>query len=252
MWIGLVGSGAVPEGGPPDPFADVATLSGVGVAASHARDALDALLRHPSMRRDAPRLAAESVLRGARASAVLAGGNPGDLRDPIMQGALRATGDVAALAATWERAPGQALARIHVLAARDLAPSGSLGRPRPGADTRRLEQLLRLAVGPTSAPGVVVAALVHGELRALDPFGSAGGLVARATERLVLVARGVDTRAVGVPEAGHLELARAYEPLVAAYRSSGRDGVAAWVRHCCEAYARGAEAGLAHASGAPG
>jgi hypothetical protein len=242
----------VPEGGSPDPFADVATLSGVGAAASHARDALDALLRHPSMRRDSLRLAADSVLRGARASAVLAGGNPDELHDPIMQGALRVTGDVAALAATWERAPGQALARIHVLAARDLAPSDSLGRPRPGADTRRLGQLLRLAVAPTSAPGVIVAALVHGELRALDPFGSAGGLVARATERLVLVARGVDTRAVGVPESGHLELAPAYEPLVAAYRSSGRAGVAAWVRHCCEAYARGAEAGLAHASGAPG
>jgi hypothetical protein len=242
----------VPERGPRDPFADVAILSGVGVAASHARDALDALLRHPAMRRDAGRLAADSVLRGARASAVLAGGNPDDLADPIVQGALRATGEVAVLAATWERAPNQVLARIHVLAARDLAPADDLGRPRHGADTRRLEQLLQLAVAPTRAPGVIVAAIVHGELRAIDAFGSAGGLVARAAERLVLVTRGVDTRAVGVPEAGHLELASAYEPLVAAYGTGGSDGVAAWVRHCCDAYARGAEAGLAHASGAPG
>ncbi|HEX6577071.1 MAG TPA: oxidoreductase [Jiangellaceae bacterium] len=242
----------MPEWGPRDPFADVATLSGVGAAASHARDALDALLRHPAVRRDARRLAGESVLRGARASAVLAGGNADDLADPILQGALRATGEVPTLAATWERAPGQVLARIHVLAARDLVPVNDLGRPRPGADARRLEQLLQLAVARTGAPGVIVAAIVHGELRAIDPFGSAGGLVARATERLVLMARGVDTRAVGVPEAGHRELAAAYEPLVAAYVAGGPDGVAAWVRHCCDAYARGAEAGLAHASGAPG
>jgi len=242
----------VQEGPPSDPFAGVAALSGVGVAAAHARDALDALLRHPSMRRDARRLAAESVLQGARASAVLAGGDPDDVRDPILQGSLRATGDVAALAAIWEQSPGQALARIHMLAARDLAPPASLGRPCPGADARRLEQLLRLAAAPTAAPGAVVAALVHGELRALDPFGSAGGVVARATERLVLVARGVDAWAVGVPEAGHLAFMRGYEPLVAAYTSGAPDGVAAFVRHCCEAYARGAEVGLAHASGAPG
>ncbi|MGH8825619.1 MAG: oxidoreductase [Jiangellaceae bacterium] len=240
------------EDGPLDPFGAVAALTGVGAAAAHARDALDAMLRHPSVRRDVRRLAAESVLRGARASAVLAGGDPDDVRDPILQGSLRATGEVAALAATWERAPGQALARIHVLAARDLAPAESLGRPRPGADAGRLEQLLRLAGARSGAPGVVVAALVHGELKSLDPFGSAGGLVARATERLVLVARGVDASAVGVPEVGHLDLGRAYEPLVAAYATGGADGVAAWVRHCCEAYARGAEAALAHANGAPG
>ena len=242
----------MPGRGPRDPFADVATLSGVEAAASDARDALDALLRHPAMRRDSRRLAADSVLHGARASAALAGGNPDDLADPILQGALRATGEVAALAPTWERAPSQVLARIHVLAARDLVPGDDLGRPRPGIDGRRLEQLLQLAVAPTRAPGVIVAAIVHGELRAIDAFGSAGGLVARAAERLVLVARGVDARAVGVPEAGHLELAPAYEPLLAAYEAGGSDGVATWVRHCCDAYARGAEAGLAHASGAPG
>jgi hypothetical protein len=248
----VVGSVSVPGRGPRDPFAEVAALDGVGAAASRARDALDALLRHSAVRRDARRLAADSVLRGARASAALAGGNPDDLADPILQGALRVTGEVAALAPTWVRAPGQVLARLHVLAARDLAPTDDLGRPRPGADTRRLEELLQLAIAPTRAPGVVVAAIVHGELRAIDAFGSAGGLVARAAERLVLVARGVDTGAVGVPEAGHLQLAPAYEPLVAAYGAGGSDGVATWVRHCCDAYARGGEAGLAHASGAPG
>lgn len=228
-----------------DPFASVAQLEGVGAAAAHARDAIDALLRHRAMRHDSGRVAAESALQGARASAQLEGADRDRLEDPVVQGALRATGEIASLARIWEQAPMQALARLHTLAARDLVPPDDLGRPRSDIDAPRLNQLARLATAPTRAPGVVVAALVHGELLALRPFPEANGLVARAAERLVLVARGVDTKAASVPEAGHLAARSTYEQLVRAYSSGQPDGVAAWVRHCCEAYAAGAEAGLA-------
>ncbi|NED95761.1 oxidoreductase [Phytoactinopolyspora alkaliphila] len=229
-----------------DPLADVAALDGVGVAAAHARDAIDAVLRHPAMRRGAAEIAAESAVRGARASAQLAGGDPEALADPYVQGALRATAELPELAKTWDRSPRQVLARIHLLAARDLVTDAdALGRPDSNADAGRLEQLLTVATAATAAPGVVVAAIVHGELLAIRPFDAADGLVARATERIVLLARGVDTKAVSIPEAGHLALARAYEPLLDAYRSGSPAGVGAWVRHCAEAYARGAEAALA-------
>lgn len=228
-----------------DPFARVAALSGVGSAAAHAREAIDALLRHPAMRRQAGSVAAESAVRGARASAELAGASAADMSDPVLQGALRAIGEVPGLAAVWGRAPGQVLARLHVLVGKDLTDEELLGRPRPAADHDRLDQLLRLLVAPTEAPAVVVAALVHGELLALRPFGVADGVTARAAERVMLVARGVDTKAVSVPEVGHQASARAYEPLLDAYRTGAPDGVAAWVRHCCNAYARGAEEGIA-------
>ncbi|HEX6234092.1 MAG TPA: oxidoreductase [Jiangellaceae bacterium] len=228
-----------------DPFSAVAALSGVGVAAAHARDAIDALLRQPAVRRNAARVAAESAVRGARESAALDGATPDDLDDPLVQGALRATADVPGLAGVWRRAPGQALARIHLLAARDLVAAETLGRPREDVDRVRFDQLLRLAAGATAAPAVVVAALVHGELATMAPFGVADGVTARTAERVVLVARGVDTKAVSVPEAGHAELARAYRPLLKAYATGTPDGVGAWVRHCCEAYARGAEEGIA-------
>jgi hypothetical protein len=229
-----------------DPFAGVLTLTGVGAAAAQARSSVDALLRHPALRRDAGRLASESALQGARASATLDGGDPDAVDDPVLQGALRVTAEVPELAQVWGRSPRQALARLHMLAARDLvAEPDQLGRPRAEADAVRLDQLLRLATAPTAAPGVVVAALVHGELLALRTFGTADGVVARAAERVVLVALGVDTKAVGVPESGHLALARAYEPLARAYADGRPDGVAAWIRHCSDAYARGAEAGLA-------
>ncbi|WP_207781871.1 oxidoreductase [Phytoactinopolyspora limicola] len=228
-----------------DPLARVAALDGVGTAAAHARDAIDALLRHRVMRRQAARLAAESAVRGARASAGLDGADVDDVSDARVQGALRAVADVPELARLWEHSPHQALARLHVLAARDLvADADRLGRPRPDADTARLDQILRLSTARTDAPGVVVAAIVHAELVAVGVFGVADGIVARAAERVILVARGVDTKAVSVPEAGHQALVLAYLPLLEAYRSGTPDGVGAWVRHCAEAYARGADVGL--------
>jgi hypothetical protein len=236
---------------PADRFAEVAALAGVGAAAAHARDAIDALLRHPAVRRETGRFAAASALQGAQASALLAGGDPDVVEDPVTQGALRATGEAVRLAASWHT-PGRVLARLHLLAARDLADPADLGRPRSDADRNRLDQLLQLATGPTAAPGVVIAALVHGELLAMNVFALGGDLVARAAERVVLIARGVDTKAVSIPEAGHLERRRVYVDMLSLYAAGHPDGVAAWVRHCCDAYARGAEAGLAHASGAPG
>jgi hypothetical protein len=190
-------------------------------------------------------------VRGAKASSLLAGGNPEVVGDAISQGALRATAEALRLATTWQKTPSQVLARLHLLAARDLAGSAELGRPRPDADHGRLDQLLRLGAGDSAAPGVVVAALVHGELMAMNAFEFGGDLVARAAERVVLIARGVDPLGVSIPEAGHLAISRAYQPLMKAYASGQPDGVAAWIRHCCDAYARGAEEGIAHASGAP-
>jgi hypothetical protein len=66
-------------------------------------------------------------------------------------------------------------------------------------------------------------------------------LVARATERLLLVARGVDEKSLTVPEAAHLALRPAYESNLRAYRDGGRAGVQAWLLYAAEAFARGAE-----------
>jgi hypothetical protein len=74
------------------------------------------------------------------------------------------------------------------------------------------------------------------------PFGSYDGLVARAAERLVLVARGVDPASLVVPEAGHLALRAEYESNLRAYAEGGRSGLHAWLLYAAEAQARGAEA----------
>jgi len=226
-------------------------LAGVAGAADGARADVDRLLGHRMLRRRSAEVSAESSLRGARASAALAGAayplaevRTGGVDDPLVTGALRVSAGLGPLVSTWRRAPLQVLARLHVLAAAGLAPDERLGRPTAAVGSR-LTALAAVLTGPSGVPAVVVAAVVHGELLALAPFGTADGLVARAAYRLTLVAFGLDPKGVSVPEVGHAELEDEYADALAGYRAGDAAGVAGWVRHCCAAVSLGAREGLA-------
>jgi hypothetical protein len=231
-----------------DPLARLASLEGVASAMAAARDGIDVLLRDRGLRKSPPELTAESLLRGAHASAVLEGSQSSleELRagagDPLAQAALRVSTELLGLVPVLGRAPLQAFARLHTLAGKGVAPDEELGRPRDAAVAARLNDLARLLVTPTEAPALVVAAVVHAELATATPFASHNGIVARATERLVLVARGVDPKSLVVPEAGHLRLRREYESNLRGYRDGGAAGVHAWLLYAAEGYAAGAEA----------
>jgi len=236
----------------PDPLAPLLDLPGVADAAAGARGAIDRLLGHRVLRRESAGVSTESALRGARASAALEGVDvpladlrAGSVDDPVVQGALRISAAIGSMVETWPRAPGQVLARLHVLAAADLVDRADLGRPATSAGPR-LSGLFSLVTAPTSAPAVLVAALVHGELAALAPFGTADGLVARAAGRLTGITRGLDPKAVSVPEVGFAELGReAYDRALTGYATGGPEGVAGWLVHCCRATEHGALEGLA-------
>lgn len=269
-----------------DPLARVAALPGVAEAVADARRAVDRLLGHRVLRRRSAEVTAESALRGARASADLEGA-PVDLErlrgqllagqalsvpgpptaTAVVDGAVRLHAELGGQLAAFRRAPRQALARLHVLAAAGLLPAEALGRPRtgprrgvdgldpdplglgqppaPAEVAARLDGLAALLTAPTAAPAVVVAAVVHAELLVLQPFEALDGLVARAASRLVLVARGLDPKAVSAPEVGHAELRTAYAEAARGYASGDPDGVAAWVVHCAQAVALGAREGTA-------
>ena len=194
--------------------------------------AVDRLLGHKVLRRESAGVSTESALRGARASAALDGVDvplaalrAGEVDDPLVQGALRVSVALGSMVETWQRAPGQVLARLHVLAAADLADRASSAARAPHAGPR-LAGLFALVTGDTTVPAVVVAALVHGELAALAPFGTADGVVARAAGRLTGITRGLDPKAVSVPEVGFAEFGRdAYAAALAGYRpGAGRGG----------------------------
>lgn len=221
-------------------------LPGVGEAFDGARRAVDAVLADRALRRTGGRVAAEASLRCARASAALDGAEveladlrAGTVTDPVVQGAVRVAEALPGLADLWTRAPGQVLARLHLLAARGTAPDDQLGRPDPDR-TGRLTALLSLVAEADPGPGLPHAAVVHAELLTLAPFPTANGVVARAAARLTLLARGVDPRGLIAVDAGHLARAPEYRGAAGAYATGTRDGLRSWLRHYAAAVTAGA------------
>ncbi|MET9041601.1 oxidoreductase [Streptomyces sp. NPDC004362] len=265
-----------------DPLAALGTLPGVAESVESVRKAVDRVYGHRVMRRRSNEVTSEAALRGARGSAALSGADwaleevrrrtdfSGDDGARTVGAALRLTAEAGQLLSIWRQSPLRVLARLHLVAAATDDPR--VGRPRqddepvdeplvelplPGASevAGRLEGLAELIVAGGSAPALVTAAVVHGELLALRPFGSHNGLVARAAQRIVLVGSGLDPKAICSAEVGHAELGpAAYVAAIDGYASGTPQGMAAWIAHCgkavelgvrestavCEALQRGA------------
>lgn len=231
-----------------DPLTPLLDLPGVSEGVAATRTAVDALLNNRTVRRRSADVSAESSMRGAWASAWLAGAELplDDVRsgvavdNPVLQGALRAQAAIASLADTWARAPRQALARLHTLAAADLVEDREkLGRPTGGAAARL--DILASVLDATNAPATVVAAIVHAEVLSLDAFAPTSGVVARTAARLTLIDRGLDPKSLVVLEAGHRELGEAYPEALAAYRTGTEAGIAQWINHCSDAVVAGVQ-----------
>ena len=246
-----------------DPLAPLVDLPGVAEASDAARAALAGVHRHPANRRGWPTTAAESVLRGARASAGVEGASvrldaDGE-HDDVLSAALRVAGELTGesldrASAVWSRAPLQELAHLHLLAASGPGvDDAGLGRPRsdPGV-AERLQALAELVTGGTRVPAPVLAAVVLGELSGLRPFGSADGLVARAAFRLVAVSTGLDPHCLGVPEVTFYRDPAGHRAALEGFVSGTGEGVREWILHCCGALEAGAReaTSIADAAGA--
>jgi hypothetical protein len=219
-------------------------LPGVRAAVLEARNGVDALLGHRLLRRRSAEVSAEAGLRSARASAALEGVDVGldqiraGTSDPLLTGALRVATGLGSMVDTIDRAPLQALARLHSLAARGLVSDELLGRPRLGEGIGpRLAALAELIAGRRTGPALLISAVVHGELLALQAFTPACGVVARGAARLLLVARGLDPKALTAPDVGHLERSAEYAQTALGY-AQGDPGP--WLVHCAEAARLGA------------
>jgi hypothetical protein len=249
-----------------DPLAPLAGLPGVPEAVESVRKSVDRVYGHRVMRRRSAEVSSEAALRGARASAALAGADWAleevrrrsdfgvEAEARTVGGALRVTAEAGQLLGVWRQSPMRVLARLHLVAAGGTGPDDAVGRPRlagepveatldpeipgvplPGADevAARLDGLAGLVAAGSAAPALVTAAIVHGEILALRPFRSHNGLVARAAERIVLVGSGLDPKAVCPAEVGHAETGTAdcLEAL-AGYASGTPEGVSEWIAHC--------------------
>lgn len=278
---------------PEDPLLALASLPGVPDAVDSVRKVVDRVYSHRVMRRRSNEVTAEAALRAARGSAALSGADwaleevrrrsdfSSETEARTVGAALRLNAEAGQLLSIWGQSPLRVLARLHLVAAGGAGVSDeTVGRPRlagepvvetPGSDVPgplteaplpeadevagRLEGLSRLVIAPSGAPALVTAAVVHGELLALRPFGSYNGLVARAAERVVLIGSGLDPKSVCPAEVGLAELGRAaYAAAFDGYLSGTSEGMAVWITHCgraielgvrestavCEALQRGA------------
>ncbi|WP_313674020.1 oxidoreductase [Mycolicibacterium sp.] len=252
---------AVVSPGQPDLLAPLLGLPGVSDAAEAARTALGKAHRHRTNLRNWPVTAAESAVRGARCSSALDGGGVqlGDeaagSEDPVLAGALRVgqalEGGATNLVGVWQRAPLQALARLHALAAADMVDDADLGRPRPVPEVAaRLDLVTRLVTGGSSVPAVVLSAVAHGELLTLAPFGAADGVVARAVSRLITMVTGLDPHGLGVPEVYWMRRADEYRAAAAGFSSGQPEAVGAWVLLCCQGLEDGAREAISIAEAA--
>lgn len=215
----------------PDPLAEIARLEGVPSAFAAARDALDLSVRRRRLRPLAADQLATSRRQGAAASAELSG-DPARWR----AGSAALAAELDGLSPLILVAPLQAIARAHLVVASGSVAKPELGRIRPDpAVAHRMQGLAQLLTDPTKAPAAVLAAVAHAEVAVIAPFGSADDLIARAVERAVLIATGVDPQGVLPVEAGHLRLAPDYRRALQRYATGGASGVRDWLLHCAAA-----------------
>ena len=195
---------------------------------------------------------------------------PDDL-DPgvaTLKGAVAATAETERVVGLVRTAPLQALATLHVAAASPLVGSGStdtLGRPRVGDETSqefvdlgpapaptvvasRLSALSELILAGASTanriPAAVISSIVHAEIVSIRPFVHGNGLVARAMERALVQALGLDPTGVSVPEAGHVANGGpAYLGALTAYGTGSASGVGLWLTQAGEALVSGVAEG---------
>lgn len=251
--------------------ARLAELPGIPEQVEQAREACTRLRWHQALRKRIPEAAAESRVRGAHASGELEGASvPVDVLrdivrgaatwspnpDPVevtMRGVLAATAETEHVAGVVLTAPLQALARLHTAAAAGLVDPDALGRPRmPGEEcleltdlgapppasvvAARLRGIADVLVATPRLPVVVAAAIVHAELATVRPFLRGNAVVARALDRAVVRAGGLDPTGVAVTEAGHgAGGGAAYLGALAAYGRGDAAGVGLWLSHCCAA-----------------
>ena len=219
-------------------IAQVVDLPGVREAVEDARASMDLLRKQRILRTKGIGVRALVLSESARALAQLGG-----IELPVAVALLQSSISTASAVAT---APMQTLARFHAIALA-AETDDDRGRPRnlTQEESARLFSINELLASESQVPALIVAALVMGEIMDLAPFERANQVVAQTFFRSILIGRGFDPDALGLPEVGMLALgATSFAPALAAYRSGSSQGVALWLRHLCSAVQLGVQRGF--------
>lgn len=236
-----------------DPLAPLLELSEVADALENARANVDRMLWHEALRGDNAPVADEVALHDASANLALDGYDcdvehlrVGDFTDPLAAGALRVVEALPGLVDVWSVSPRYVLAKLHLLASADLPGAGhdfEPGRIEVGrSGSARIDAMCALVASPAEEiPAAMTAAVVHGELLAVQPFPVANNIVARGAARLALASKGLDSKLLITVNAGHLDRHPEYVGAQHAWSTGTPDGVRSWLKH----YGKALEAGAA-------
>jgi hypothetical protein len=238
----------------------------VSDALTRARGAIDELLWRRDIRAQAAAVSAFSRVRGAHDSAAMEGADIAAAENSpmgrVVAAAAAITGEVPALVDVWGKAPLQALARLHAVAAHEHLPAEKLGRPRVDNETaddplslgvapqataasQRLTLLADVASVSAEVPALLVAGIIHAELVSARPFAWGSGLLGRAAVRLVIASRGVDPSLFSIPESGMMNVGRpAYVRALRSYEEAEVDKYLIWFAQAVWSGAQSASTGV--------
>lgn len=245
-----------------DPLSSLLEIDGITQSCDTALKAVDNLLWNRTVRRHKEFLIPYCRRISGYATAALDGAQMPS--DPTMEPedspmgelsdrGLLVTAEADLQTLAFKSEPMKVWARLHTFAASD----SERGQPRTSDEVLdplrlgslpphallqdRIAQLTELVLD-SKAPAILVAAIAHAEIAAMRPFVGGSYLIARATTRLVLAARDVDTDGLVMSEYGAQLLGRpAYVKALNSYISGTREGVAAWVEWQAQAILRGVE-----------
>lgn len=169
----------------------------------------------------------------------------------VAQHGLLITAMADTMGSAFKNSPAQVWARLHLL----ISTNEDRGTPRstddvndplrlgniPAADEAR-ERMRHLGeqLITSQAPAVLLSAIAHAEICVTQPFAYGSHMIARATARMTLAARGLDEKGVTAPEIGwYLQGRPSYVTALKQYQSGTIEGVTSFVQWHCEGIQRG-------------
>jgi hypothetical protein len=243
-----------------DPLSNLHSIPAIASECESTLKAIDELMWNRTVRRHKESLISYTRRIAGYATAALDGAQMP--KDPTMEpevspmGSLSEQGLLVTAEADLQRLafksePLKVLARLHTF----VSTGEERGRPRTTNEVidplrlgnlppqevvqERLSQLADLIID-SAAPSILVAAIAHAELATLRPFSQGSYLVARASTRLILAARDVDTDGLVMSEYGAFLLGRpAYVKALTGYMSGTREGMEALLIWNSEAIQKG-------------
>ncbi|MHA2787881.1 hypothetical protein ACXZ66_01860 [Corynebacterium sp. S7] len=210
---------------------------GLGNVASLIDDATASIARahrRPAALRRADVIVGESVLRGAKLSALLEDTTVDESPENFIRPhALLSPESSHQTAQIFLRAPLQILARLDVAA-------GGNGTPVATDGSARLNALSRI-ITADNVDGMLLAQVVHFEIASRELFGARSGIVGRVASRCAALATGVDPLGIAVPETYYYRHKSEYARALQLWKSGDTSGITTALEFGLRAWSAGGD-----------